>query len=278
MQFSVNHQVKSKPEKVTFQRAAIFVNENFIVYSANNTSKVFETDEYYTAGEDQLEVYLNGIRLNIKQDFVEMKDQNNECTADELKKKKTETRYFKITNNVTIKPNDKITYKISKYVWNYDQLSLLMGTTLDDINALNIKVNKNINDIKALNNSLVNAINNLEKKIADTRAMIPDKTQFTKNTDILSIDRMDNSIKDKLIDNAVTTFEMNTTVLQPLTSISVDDFIQVFYISPNESRILVKGSDYNIVNNSGNTSIELSPILINRNASLYVNAIKIGVD
>ena len=89
---------------------------------------------------------------------------------------------------------------------------------------------------------------------------------------------MDNSIKDKLIDNAVTTFEMNTTVLQPLTSISVDDFIQVFYISPDESRILVKGSDYNIVNDSGKTSIELSPILIDRNASLYVNAIKIGVD
>lgn len=278
VQVIVNHQVKSIPEKETFQRAAIFVNENFIVYSANNTSKVFETDEYYTAGEDQLEVYLNGIRLNIKQDFVEMKDQNNECTADELKKKKTETKYFKITDNVTVNPNDKVTYKISKYVWNYDQLSLLMGTTLEDINALNIKVNKNIDDIKALNNSLLNAINDLEKKIADTRAMIPDETQFTKNTDILSIDRMDNSIKDKLIDNAITTFEMNTTVLQPLTSISVDDFIQVFYISPDESRILVKGSDYNIVNDSGKTSIELSPILIDRNASLYVNAIKIGVD
>lgn len=278
VQVIVNHQVKSNSEKETFQRAAIFINENFIIYSENNVDKVFETDEYYTAGEDQLEIYLNGVRLNNKEDFIEMKNQDEACTEAELKKKKTVTKHFKLTDAVSISAGDKVTYKISKYVWNYDQLSLLMGTTLEDISALNAKTTANAENIEALNNKLVETVAELENKIAEIRELIPDTMQFMKNDATITIDQVDNSIKEKLISDAVTTFEMSTTMLQPLTDTALDDFIQVFYISPDETRVLVKGSDYNIVNDAGDTTVELSPMLVNKNASLYINVIKIGVE
>lgn len=278
VQVIVNHQVKSNLNKETFQRAAIFVDENYMIYSTNNVNKIFETNEYYTAGEDQLEVFLNGIRLTPREDFIEMKNQTDECTQEELDARKTVTRYFKLTSNPQLNAGDKVTYKISKYVWNYDQLSLLMGTTLSDITELTNKVNTNIAKIEALNSKLVDVTNELNQKIADTKNQIPDKAQFIKKDDVITLDNLDNSIKEKLIDNAVLTYEMNTTMLQTIQSLSTEDFIQVFYMSTDETRVLIRNTDYTINNVSGGISIDLNPSLINRNATLYINAIKKGVD
>ena len=249
-----------------------------MIYSTNNVNKIFETNEYYTAGEDQLEVFLNGIRLTPREDFIEMKNQTDECTQEELDARKTVTRYFKLTSNPQLNAGDKVTYKISKYVWNYDQLSLLMGTTLSDITELTNKVNTNIAKIEALNSKLVDVTNELNQKIADTKNQIPDKAQFIKKDDVITLDNLDNSIKEKLIDNAVLTYEMNTTMLQTIQSLSAEDFIQVFYMSTDETRVLIRNTDYTINNVSGGISIDLNPSLINRNATLYINAIKKGVD
>lgn len=53
----VHHQVKAKPARETFQRAAIFINENHFYYSSTNTDKIFHTEAPYVMGEDQLEVF-----------------------------------------------------------------------------------------------------------------------------------------------------------------------------------------------------------------------------
>lgn len=274
VQVIVNHQVKSEPLRETFQRAAIFVNENFITHSFANIDQIYKADEYYTAGEDQLEVFVNGVRLDRNEDFIEMRNEKEECTKEDLKQKNIETKYFKVKKH--LEEGDRVSYKISKHVWNYDQLSLLMGTTLTDISEIANKVDENKTNIEAINKNMVTTINSLRDEIDKVKKLIPDHSKYMEKNDIVAMEQLDDGVKEKLISEPMVTYSMSTMNMKPLNGLSTEDFVQLFYISADETRILIKNVDYTLIPDSGGITIELQPELINKSATIYINAIRLG--
>lgn len=273
----VHHQVKGNPANETFQRAAIFVSENFVYHNASNTDRIYETQDPYTIGEDQLEVYLDGVRLIRGVDFYEMIDNKTKATPNDLKAKNKMSSYFKI--NKTVREGQCISYKISKHIWNYDQVHNLIRELEEAIvanknkNALQdeqlAQFNKSINDIASNNKKVLDAINAV-------RTDLPDMSKYVKKTDKLTVANLDASIQNKFIKNAAINVVMSTTMLQSLVDLHESDFIQIFYNSPTLSRILVRDRDYTLVQDSSGLRIELQQSLIKSSASLYINGIKLG--
>ena len=145
----IHHTVKNEPLKNVFQRAAIFTNENFHAYSANNISKIFETDFPYVIGAEQLEVFVNGARMNRGTDFVEMVSTVKEATADD---KDTTTTYFKILHSLSV--GAIVTYKISRYVWSYDQLNEMVSEIEQKADDAGDLAKHNQQDIVVLSNNV----------------------------------------------------------------------------------------------------------------------------
>ena len=270
----VNHQVKSRPVNETFQRAAIFVNENHMIYSADNINKIFETDEEYTIGEDQLEVYVDGLRLVKNVDFVEMSDETTDATAVDRKNKNVMSKYFRII--MSLNEGETVAYKISKHVWNYDQLSLIMRETWEDIARVD-EAEKILEERQTnFESNMSTELESLSRKIDNVENNIPDKTKFRAKTDKINYDDLDETVTSKFISDTNINFTMPTTDLHTLTDCKETDFIQIYLVSPSLNRMLMRDIDYSLETAANGLEIELIPSLKSASASLYVSGIKIG--
>lgn len=114
IEVNVNHRVNDSILKNKLQRSATFITEKSIIY--NNSLKdedgnvVIETDNPYLYGENQLEVFVNGIKINNNL-IVEISEHNEIgefCKSFIIK-------YNLITN-------DEIIYRISTNVYSYDHI------------------------------------------------------------------------------------------------------------------------------------------------------------
>lgn len=274
VEVNVTHQVKSRPLNETFQRAAIFVNENHFIYSDANKKKIFETDEEYTVGEDQLEVYLDGMRLVRDVDFVEMKDSSHDITTEEREKKKTISRYFRVITNIN--NGETVAYRISKHVWNYDQLSLLMHETWEDIKRIEQDEKSLENKQGILEKNVSTALKVMDNKLEQAIKDIPSSNDFRTVDEKINYDDLDDTVKSKFISDTNINFTMPTMSPVTLTDCKETDFIQVFIISPTINRILIKDVDYSLETAGNGVDIALIPSLKSASATLYVNGIKIG--
>lgn len=102
---TVQHSFTTSSVQSKLQRNALFVDENSIIYTQGGD--LFATDKYYLLGENQLEVFINGIKLD-KSTAVHPNGSFDEVPVDESKK----TNLFRI--NRTIVEGSVITYRISR--------------------------------------------------------------------------------------------------------------------------------------------------------------------
>ena len=266
----VNHVVQQRPVRETFQRSAVFASENHEYMTESNTKQVFQTDVPYVIGEDQLEVFLDGARLIHGVDFKELNKNQDEVSA---KDKDTMTTWFKVTKK--LKPQQIVNYKITKHIWSYDQLNTLLTETE---NASKEAVNQCAAlraDLTNTNGSIRTRFNDVQTSVDAINGKLDVLNQFIKKTDKIDRANLPADIIQKLFGHAIN-LTVPAEAMTTIENVTLNDFLQVYYVSDDTNRILVKDKEYILQEDGPNLKLSLSDALISSVASLYVTGIKIG--
>lgn len=310
VEVTVTHCVRMKPARETFQRASIFVKEGTINVTNTGAQQLFTTSEPYSIGDEQLEIFLDGLKLSRGSlDFIEiiddLTDAEKEITQldyidyDYSSSNHYDSYYgrpsstFRISRNLV--PNQKINYRISRYVWSYDQLNTIIEglrvyamqayDTAQEAYTKTLALQKGIQDsLKEYETALENM---------DTRvSTIEGKYYYEGKT--VKVSDVPDSIKDNLVgtfinalypaSTATVTLNNIKTVTDSSGNVTDGDYFQVFYVSEDINRILVRGSsgisnndtDYTLKSNGNNTILTLQSDLIDAGAQIYVTGFKRG--
>ena len=261
----VTHQVRTKPVRETFQRAAIFIDENHEIKQAANAAQVFRTQYPYVIGANQLEVWVDGLRLAPDREFFEMLDENT-LAQEEDKTKEKMSRYYKITKPLNI--GQYVEYRVSKHVWSYDQVSQLLDDTRTEIVNLKVEYESLRNDLATTNDNATRQMQALSQAI--------DRIQNNIQSSKIGLERLEETVKQRLLGNKVFDMHMPAVALEDIENASTKDFIQIHLISQIENRILIKNIDYTLKNVGNNVKIELSQELVIPDNTIYVTGFKIG--
>lgn len=268
----VHHCVRNKPVKETFQRAAIFIDENYIYYSPENINHIFQTDMAYVIGEDQLEVFVNGLRLNKDIDFIEMISETIEATESDRKKM---TTYFKIKPNITLNSGDIITYKISKHVWSYDHLDVMMHEIENKADQAISDCTQLKEDLSELNDNVYNQLESIEDNIQDHINLVGNLDDYLKTDSILTESNLPETVKNKMISGQqYALFPSTDTII--LSNTKITDFIIVTYISERMNRNLIKDTEYFLTQIDNDIRVDISGDLMASDANIYIQILKVG--
>lgn len=266
----VHHCVRNKPVKETFQRAAIFIDENYNYYTPENINKLFITKAPYVIGEDQLEVFIDGKRLIKDLEFVEMINENTEASSSDKNKM---TTYFKVITNLS--DGQIIAYKISKHVWSYDHLDMMVHEIENKTDTALSKCEELKQDVEELNNNVFNQLNAINQNLQDFIKDFGSPDDYLKTDSILKENNLPESLKDKLfIGQDAKLFASTEEIV--LSNTKITDFIIVTYISERMNRNLIKDTEYVLTQIDNNIRIDLSGELMSSDANVYIQIMKIG--
>ena len=277
VQCTVNHNIKNGPLTNVFQRAAIFTYENSIIYSEANVNKLFECQLDYVTNSSQLEVFVNGHRLIRDIDFWELKPDGSTKTNDN-----ENTTYFKIIRNLNA--GDVVLYKISRYVWSYDQLNLMMQDIENTAKQALTTANKNVVKIDNINTNVTYLENNINQRIEYLENKLNTLSSSCRyKKDKITINDIDDTIKSKLVENFETVvFSAIETVTGAATipNLTDKDILYINYINGDITTKLIEGenADYIVVHNKTNNTaqIVLRPELIADSANIIIDILRIG--
>lgn len=242
----VTHRVNSNPIAKRFQRSATFVAENSIIYEKYKKTDegVVEQDTIFTCTspyryqENQLEVFVNGIKLDKDIDFIEY--------ATEEDDKGTNLFKFKILKKLNDK--DRVSYKITSTVYSYDHVENLLKDFKDSISSNEAVIEDCKNSIKNIQSSVdeyteeirshMETLNNIETNF-DSKYLLKD---VKIDKDNLSTN-MYEGIAKNLINSILTITEVNQKI--DVTDLfSTNDFVII--IDVNSNKILCRDIDYTI--------------------------------
>lgn len=278
----VNHRVRSEPVTELFQRAAVFTHEGFDAWDKkSNPDQIFDTrGATFILGEDQLEVFINGIRMDHKRDFIEaIEDDEGKIVPSDIdscpEQKGTVCHYFKILRDII--DEDIITYKVSKYVWSYDQMQNLIDDIKKNAEKALIKSEKLEKEMDSLQSNLSVRFNELEKRLDEiqsgTKATL---SNCIKKDEKIGLSNVDTDIKGKLIGSPIEA-ERDTTDLKAIENCDVDDIITVFYMDGSNGRVLIKDTEYTVQAEGKNVRITLKDYLVNEKSRIYISGFRVGV-
>lgn len=271
VQCVIHHVVKNAPLRNVFQRAAIFITENFYTYSTSNSTKIFKTDLPYAIGASQLEVFIDGKRANKDVDFVEMRDGINIATAGD---KDRTSQYFKVTKALTA--GQVVTYKISRYVWSYDQLNEMMSEIeskadegLEKCESLQTQVNNLSENAESRLEALERTVGTLQRTID----ALPDN--YRKKVDKIALADCATDVKAKLV-KSVGHYSFNATTNNSIPDCDTGDYVTIVCRNPDVSFFMEEGLHYSLSYGGGNAVINLEPEWVAPDNNLDVNIIRIG--
>lgn len=266
----VLHTVHASPIRRTFQRTATFVHESFILHSELNTEQIYETEIPYIIGEKQLEVYLNGVRMERTLDFDEIMNDGSAPTKEELGKS---TKKFRLLREV--RPGDKISYRITKNVYSYDHLEGWVDEIEEKADQALEEIDEIREDIKNMDESIQSKFKTIDNNIIEMAKELAKNDQFIKKTDKLNMQNMPDEVTNNLFGSSFAkVFPAESVTL--LEDLKETDFVLVFYMTENESRVLLKDIDYVLKEERGNLLLVLNSPLVESTSSIYVTGIKFG--
>ena len=309
---SITRRVNDSPFKRKLQRTATFINENDIQYVAETTQEgvvsniekvedgyIVSVDGYYLYDENQLEVYLNGIKL-LQSDIVQgidlsdkpvLADPNNPDSPiidSPPRTKGAKTKQFKIINK-PLTYGDIITYKITINIYSYDHINDLIEEMEYDARTAVLKVDYVYDKTIAIQNKV-------EERFAEMDASIQEIKEIAENLDGKYMTK-----EEPIVDSQMPAWIVTNTpkslqhisykiVYKGEDNINVSDFMReedyVICIKRNRNnnldRIFVRGVDFDIVNTTDALGKEGSIIVLNKTESnpiemfdeLYFSGIK----
>lgn len=283
----VKQRVNTNPISKRFQRTATFIEENSIEYQqfiedengdTISNPPIFKTTAQYRYGENQLEVFLNGIRLDKDIHWIELKQDTKALKASPCNK-------FEILSQANLKNGDRVSYKITTSIYSYDNVEMLLSN-------FNSKIKECEQVVEKTKESIENTQQVVEDKIELVEQQIQTVQQITNNldgtyvrkTDIINKSNIDSAITNGVMSNG---FYHNIVVTDArsydISNIcSEKDFSILFNLNDsNGNKILRRGdgdnSDYNIIRQENSISLILLSPSIKSGHVLYLTGIKFGI-
>lgn len=270
VQCIVHHNVRNGVLQNIFQRAAIFTNENYAMFSKlNNERQLFETDVSYTIGEDQLEVFVDGKRLRRNAEFVEMKDAVTDASQENRGELSTHYRVV-----VDLEEESVITYKITKHIWNYDQVDLLMRNIEAKADKANDRCDVLEEQISTLSSNADSKINSILTRLALLESKMNTLDEYIKKDDKITFEQLDSDVKATLKKSVISeVFDINGEII--IADCSINDFLMVIQLNQDKQMIktLVPDVDYEVIAEGDNVRIEILPDLIISGFKVLVSGI-----
>lgn len=274
LQVVVNHQVKSSPIIETFQRAAIFIAENYAYQTDVNRAQIYKTDYPYVVGAKQLECYVDGKRLVPGVEFVELKNDNTMPTEDEILLGNLMSNYFMV--KTPLAPGQLVNHRISKHVWSYDQVSQLLDDIRSDIKDLKGVTVKLQEDLDGINQNVVSQVKGLSGSVSTLSNKVAELEKKEIAEGSIGLNHLTSNVRSHLFSGKTCAVSMPATDIKLLSGFRKSDFINVFLISQQENRPLIKDIDYTIEDTEKGARIDLSADYITSENTLYVTGLAIG--
>lgn len=255
---SVQRRVNDGPLKRKLQRTATFVYEKTVDVEGNGVVDI--EDAYYLYGENQLEVFSNGKRLDRDIHFIEGTDLSDQDDIDEEgnitalapRRKGAKTKQFTITN-----PNPiTITYKITTSIYSYDHVNQLIDEL--DYNALTAvkKVDELYDKTVDIQNRVQATIEDLSEELEEIKDIASnlDGKYLTKDT-VISISQMPPIMVSNMVQSlnhisSSITFNAGKTEYSIKTDVREEDFVMAIKrdVTNQLDKFFIRGVDYSIYN------------------------------
>ena len=269
----VDHSVNVKnQEKELFLHTAGFIDSGSFNVTDKNTTDFTCTGDY-EINEKQLEVWLNGVRLIFPDQYCELTRDNETTTVEDYQ---TLTNKFRVL--VALKPEDIVSYKITRLMSTYDNLRVVTD-------ALNDKVDsavKNLDDTRLELDTVIDNVNNTLEEIIDTNTKLAEEVTRISNDMVsksegVSIDDLQDEIKDNLTDGTIYFVQNANSSLITMRTLKEEDYLSIFWIQDLTRLILIRDEDYTVSPSAdGGVDIELEPKWIADDARIYIEGISLG--
>lgn len=262
---TVQRRVNDGPLKRKLQRTATFSDEVTITLTDEKIISLENT--YYRYGENQLEVFIDGIKLIKGIDFIEgtdlsdqpFKDEEGNITGLAPRRRGAKTKQFSLVNS---RPGSKLTYRIETNIYTYEHITEL----LDELDYDSMTAVKRVNELYdktiEIQNDVANNLGELKKEIQDIKNISETmNNDFLKKDSVLSESQMPpNIIKNSIqsLDHIMTTitFTEGTLNYSIKNMCREEDFIVAIKrnVSNQLDKLLIKDVDYKIYNTFNNES------------------------
>ena len=266
----VNRACSAVNNKRKLQRVATFIDEDSFVVDNTFNTIVDLKDKYYRYNENQLDIYINGVRLTKEVDYIEGTDldDNLDDEANMLRYRGAISKQFKIIRPLNI--GDVVSYKITSNFYSYDHINSLLDKIETDQEACNAKVETLYNSTMKLHddtNSIIKDIQNQVSEYVDNKNDALN-TYLTRES-IISEDQLAADVVKRIpqsLDHIyhVITFESYSDIGFDLTNyIREEDFILIWWrdtANNNIDRMLLPDENYFIetdISNTGTVTVYL---------------------
>lgn len=254
------HRVNDSATRVRFQRSATFVDSDSFYYKEAE-GNVVTTKIPYKVSENQLEVFMDGKRLDATLDFIEGID----LSINDRIKGTTSSQFQIITY---IPENSKISYKITTNIYSYDNIDLMIGELGTKVAEAEESISTKLTEVSQFVDSTNNNMIVMQNKINLISEKEAEHEEFLKKIDNLNVRIPKGLINMDLIKTSNT---MESPGIYP------EDFVMIFDTqSESGSNVLMRGSDFNIEMDDNNNNlfyITFSESIPNGH-KLYITGIK----
>ncbi len=195
----VQRRVNDGPLRRKLQRSATFIEEETITIKEANQIIDLE-NSYYRYGENQLEVFINGIKKLNNVHFIEGTDLSADNDVDEEgnitelapRRKGAKTKQFTLVNAPV---GSELTYKITTTIYSYDHLNQLIDELDYNAKTAVTKVEELYDKTLEVQNKVNDSIDELINEIEEVKniAQDLDGKYMTKN-DVISVSQLPPSI------------------------------------------------------------------------------------
>ena len=273
VEISVDRAVSSVNTSRKLQRSAVYIYEDSIVMN-NDVEHIINTgdDVFYRYNENQLEVYVNGIKLVKDIDYTEGTDldlpvldeengtfdgnaYHNKALSGLLSLRGSLSRQFNINKN--LHPGDIVSYRITSNFYSYDHINSL-------INDLETKQESVDAKVEALYNSTLEFCQNTEAAIEDMKKEVSMITSggigqldtYLTTSSIIGEDNLAPNFVRRVpqsLDHIyhVITFDSYSSIGYEMTNyLRAEDFILIWWrdvANGNIDRMLLPNEDYIIM-------------------------------
>ena len=254
----VQRRVNDGPLRRKLQRSATFIEEETTIIKEPNQIIDLE-NSYYRYGENQLEIFINGIKKLNNVHFVEGTDLSADNDVDEegnitelaARRKGAKTKQFTLVNAPV---GSELTYKITTTVYNYDHLNQLIDELDYNAKTAVIKVDELYDKTVEIQNKVNDSLNELINEIEEVKDIAQDLDgKYMKKDDVISVSQLPPSVASNIptsLNHIICSITYNSgrTEYSVKTDIREVDFIVAIRRDNRNQldRFLIRNVDYSI--------------------------------
>ena len=255
-------------------------------------------DGYYRYDENQLEVFINGIKKRKDVDFIEGTDVSDQDDINEYgeiqelapRRKGVKTKQFTLVNATV---GAELTYKITSTIYSYDHINQLIDELDHNAKTAVVKVEELYNKTVEIQNQVDDSVNELIGEIEEIKNISQDLDgKYMKKDEIVTMSQMPPTVISNLpqsLDHisSVITFNAGKKEYSIKSQIREYDFVIAIKrdVSNQLDKFLIRNVDYSIYdtinseNNYEDTIFSISEsaaTLMNTGDIIILTGIKFG--